>query len=218
MSRFKLFYEGDGSDEAVAIDKILKIKRWSEQWPMNYKWLYSDKSLMDALRTVYSNPSYVTSPVVFAENYVADHNFQIEYQYETKQNAGIRGQHTLIIEYPISNLMRTINSGQYNFMHKFYTRLADFQMLLSMHDDEVFLYLDKMNFNDVKKIKLDEIQQYFTAHRRIAQIPNPYEIKDVLTAFEELGVPKAEIIRMKMKFGLPVRPDEIDDKTLVDLL
>lgn len=222
MSSFKLFFEGDDSEETNIINLILKIKAITEAPPLDYVWIHSAEALNTGLRQIFADEKHVTHPIELARARTPSHGLarsvhKINLQFNTKQNAGIHGQYTLIVEHPISVLVQTIRSEQYKFMHKFYNNINDLQLLLRVDEDETFFYLSEFLIERRIKEQFENIRQHFTAVRKLAQTRS-YDINALLETFEELGMAKAEIIRFKMKFGLPVSPNEIDDKTLVDLL
>jgi hypothetical protein len=224
IGTFKLFLEGDASEEAMVVDTMLRIKHTTEQMPFGYVWRHTDEELVNWLKILFQHDKHVSTPHVLAEaslntkSHIQGGVYKIEFYY-SPQMPGYYGLYKMVIGYPESTLGRTINSEQYKFMHAYYTKISDYSTILQMEATDVLLYFQQHNFNKViLPSNLEQIERHWMVCREIANIVNPYDINELISTFEKVGMSKAEIIRLKMKWGIQVRPDEIDDATMIDLL
>ena len=67
-------------------------------------------------------------------------------------------------------------------------------------------------------MNIEYLKQTFYQARDYEIINNSFNVKDAITMLEKWGLPKASAVKLKTRFGIEVDPNEIDDKTLVDLL
>jgi hypothetical protein len=66
--------------------------------------------------------------------------------------------------------------------------------------------------------QLESVEDYYVVDNDLKNMKSPFDAGEAIKYLQKYGMSKANCIRMRQRWGFPVKPSDIDDETMIDLL
>ncbi len=204
-----------------AMDNIIMFKELTEQAPYYFEWGYfKPERVQNEIRERLSDRSIITPVIDLARTRL----FANDYFISLNTNNGPQWDMTIKYEHPHHTMTRLLTNGSFLT----YSMLGIYNLMMPNEVHSVSFAILNVPREDRIMKKIGESTRDFRKARELADFgdatlgPNlellSKNFPKLMDYAVSQGFPKWKAIKLKQKFGFPVDPSELDDKTLVDLL
>ena len=223
MKTFKDHYGENILDVQAIVEKLNAWRTVIEAPPLNFEWIYTS-SLRRQIQEFLDKQKASSVRLAQADVDGIKYNSSIQME-STDPRYGWgdiipaeRRAYSVYVEYP---LYPDVNDRvTFNDLSSYaISRLTDEKLKrLCTASKTTFVFKLRDYPSDIMDNNIKELRNQFVMGRAYEKLNGRFNVAEAINTLEGLGMPKSIVVQMKRHFGLEIDPNEIDNKTLVDLL
>lgn len=208
MNNFKTFYESktDNSRTHELIRGLYEIKEMTESPSIGFKWIDIKpyiRELKHTGETRIKGAAHLHLPA-------SEHSFAGDYSIHVR---AVDRWDNVMVEYPACAILSLVANPHLLIAFDTNSLCAEVSKITrgSMSIDMCHTLKQLGRLANILKTQIK-------ASQILRELPKPADIETAIDILDSFGIDKTTIIKLKRKHGVEIDPNEIDDKTLVDLL